>query len=403
MRPITHLLGFLVLGLSLAAQAAAPRIFLLDAEALESNRNRVRQGDTNLAPALDRLKSAAAVALTAGPFSVMEKTNVPPSGDRHDYVSIGPYWWPNPNTSNGLPYVRRDGNRNPATVTPDRRNLGSLIGNVETLALAYYFTEEEPYADRASLLLRTWFLDPATRMNPNFEYAQAIPGMNTGRGIGLIETAGLTGTVDAVGLLAGSKAWTDTYDRGLRDWFTEFLRWMLDSGNGRDESAAKNNHGTYYDLQIASFALFVGNRELATNILRAVGQKRIAVQIEPDGRQPLELARTNAWGYSTMNLRGLMSLAVLGGQSGVDLWHYETPDGRGIRKALDCLVAYAIGEREWLPGRDGRPSLQSLSTMLRVAAEKLPDERYRELLTGLPSDDPADRGNLLRLPAMGRR
>jgi len=276
-----------------------------------------------------------------------------------------------------------------------------MVGTVETLALAWYFTGDETYAKKATELLRTWFLDTDTRMNPNFQFAQAVPGVNTGRGIGLIEMAGMTSLIDAVGLLAGSKSWTEADQRALQQLFTQFVQWMQESKNGRDEAAAKNNHGTYYDLELTMFALFIGKNEIATNVLRAVPAKRIARQIEPDGRQPLELARTNAWGYSVGNLRGLISLAELGDKFGADLWRYETSDGRSIRKALDCLVEFATGEQKWLPGRSGEPSLQSLATHLRLAKVKFSDPRYKELLLKLKPIDPSDRDNLLR-PAMSR-
>lgn len=372
-----------------------PRVFLMDANYLRATRHRILDGDKTFTPALAELERDAKLALRAGPFSVAEKTNLPPSGDKHDYMSIGPYFWPNPATSNGLPYIRHDGKRNPANRTSDRRALGSMIGSVETLALAWYFTGNEAYAKKATELLRVWFIDSATRMNPNFEFAQAVPGVNSGRGTGLIEMAGMSSLVDSVGLLAGSKSWTDSDQRRLQQWFTQFVQWMQDSKNGRDEAAAKNNHGTYYDLELAAFALFVGKNEIATNVLSAVAAKRIARQIEPDGRQPLELARTNAWGYSTMNLRGLMSLGQLGDKIGIDLWHFETPDGRGIRKALDCLVAFATGEREWLSGRSGEPSLRSLATTLRLGAMKYSDAKYRELLSKLALAEASDRSNLL--------
>jgi hypothetical protein len=379
-----------------SSNAAAPRVFLLDGERLGTTRLRIREGDKSLGPALAELERDAKSALHAGPYSVVEKTNLPPSGDKHDYMSIGPYFWPNPASSNGLPYLRHDGKRNPANRTSDRRALGSMIGAVETLSLTWYFTDEEAYARKATELLRTWFLDPSTRMNSNFTYAQAVPGVNTGRGTGLIEMAGMTGLIDSVGLLSGSKSWTDADQRGLQLWFTQFVQWMQESKNGRDEAAAKNNHGTYYDLELVTFELFIGRSELASNLLSAIPEKRIARQIQPDGQQPLELARTNAWGYSTMNLRGLMSLAQLGDKLGIDIWHYETSDGRSIRKALDCLLEFATGKRRWLPGRSGEPSLQSLAMPLRLAAVNYPDARYKELLSKLLPIDSSERSNLLR-------
>jgi hypothetical protein len=377
--------------------APFPRVFLFNARHLQAARERFRGGDKQIAAIVKQLEEDADGALAVGPFSVVSKKPVPPSGDKHDYMSQAPYFWPDPKSPNGLPYVRRDGEHNPEIrKITDHQRIGEMASNVETLALAYYFTGKGIYAARAAMLLRTWFLDAATRMNPNMEFAQGIPGVNTGRGIGLIEGRFLTHVVDAVGLLAGSKSWSDEDQRGLQAWFARFLDWMRTSKNGRDEAAAQNNHGTYYDIQAASYALFLGKRELAAGILSAARQKRIARQIQPDGRQPLELARTRSWGYSIANLSGLMSLAALGENVGVDLWNYRAPDGRGIRAALDFLVPFSVGGKRWPYQQLGGASPRSLYPLLRQAAVKYPDGPYRAMLSKIGPDDAAGRSLLVR-------
>ncbi|PYT03112.1 MAG: hypothetical protein DMF60_19330, partial [Acidobacteria bacterium] len=190
------------------------------------------------------------------------------------------------------------------------------------------------------------------------------------------------------------KAWSESDQRNLDQWFAEFLRWMLESKNGRDEAAAKNNHGTYYDLQVVSFALFVGKRDLATRTLEAAREKRIAAQIEPDGRQPLELVRTKAWSYSVGNLDGLTLLATLGERVGVDLWNYRTADGRSIRRALDYLMPFAFGQKKWPDQQIGEWQPQTLFPLMRRAAARYRDEKYQVLMAKIPQLDPGDRGNL---------
>lgn len=372
-------------------------MFLLDARFLAATRQRVCAGDKELVPAAAKLDREAQEALEAGPFSVVNKKPTPPSGDKHDYMSQAPYFWPNPDTTDGLPYVRRDGERNPEIGRiSDHRSLDQMAGTVETLALAYYFKGNETYADKAAKLLRAWFFNAATRMNPNLQYAQAVLGANNGRGIGLIETRSLAHVVDAVGLLAGSQAWSDTDQRQLQEWYAQFLKWMQESRNGKEEAVARNNHGTYYDMQAASFALFLGRTNLAADILMKAKQKRIAVQIEPDGRQPLELVRTKAWSYSVGNLSGLMLLAALGENVGVDLWHFQTSDGRSIGKALDYLAQFALDGKKWPHQQLGGWSPQALYPLLSQAALKFPEPKYRDWAGKLPPYDPENRANLLR-------
>ena len=284
----------------------------------------------------------------AGPFSVMEKKQTPPSGDKHDYMSMGPYWWPNPSTPNGLPYVRRDGETNPEIASiPDQSNLVHMGNAVHALALGYYLTGDEQYASRAVLLLRTWFLDPATRMNPNLNYGQAIPGITVGRGIGLVSLRDLPLVLDGITLLSQSPSLTQADREGLRSWFNSYLDWLQNSHNGRDEAAAKNNHGSWYDQQLAGIALFLGDTTLARNVIETAETKRIAYQIRADGREPLELARTKSFSYSAFNLTALMCLAQEGQRAGVDLWDYRAPDGGSIRADLNFLLPYAAGEKKW--------------------------------------------------------
>ena len=386
---------------SASAKPGAPRVFLNDPRTLAATRQKIRSGDKSFDAPLRKLEEDARKALGAGPFSVTSKAVAPPSGDRHDYMSQAPYFWPDPKRPNGLPYVRRDGERNPEiNKITDHREMDGMADAVSTLALAYFLKGEEAYAAKAAALLRAWFLDPATRMNPHLEYGQFIPGVNTGRGIGLIETRGLTRVVDAVGLIGGSKAWSGSDQRGVEDWFDRFLRWMLESRHGRDERAAKNNHGTYYDVQVVSYALFLGKRDLAKRVVEEARAGRIAAQIEPDGKQPLELARTRAWSYSVGNLDGLVTLAELGERLDVDLWRYKTADGRGIRRALEYLYPFAVGGQKWPHRQLGEWPPQMLFPVMRRAGGRYGDEQFAALMSKIPPAAPESRELILRA---GRR
>src|SRR6266511_2107325 len=191
---------------STAADDFKPRVFILHPDELFRARERIHSDDPALLSAFSRLKGDADRALGGATYSVLNKKLAPPSSDKHDYMSVAPYWWPNPNTPNGLPYVRRDGEVNPERdATSDRKRLDGLVQSVKTLGLSYFFTRREEYAAHAAKLLRVWFLDDETKMNRHLRYAQAVPGRNVGRGAGIIETHNLPELIDAVGLWIGSK------------------------------------------------------------------------------------------------------------------------------------------------------------------------------------------------------
>jgi hypothetical protein len=388
-RPIA-IIGFsLILTLACGvAQAATTTLLLIDAERLADVRAKLKRGDETMAAALAALEKDAAKALAMTPVSVMDKTIVPPSGDKHDYMSQAPYWWPDPAKADGRPYIRKDGERNPEiNRISDHDHLGRLTGAVLTLGLAFHLTGREEYAAHAAKLTRAWFLDPATRMNPHLKFGQGIPGITEGRGIGIIETRGLPDLLDGITLIAGSPGWSASDQKGLAEWMRGYLTWLVDSTHGQEEGKNGNNHETWYDVQVASLALFTGQPEVAKRTLER-SRDRIGKQFQPDGSQPRELERTRAWDYSIFNLTAFFNLARLGSRVGVDLWDYKTADGRGLRQAFDYLVPVAAGERKWTYEQISGFSPKPLVPLLRRAAVAWKEPRYAALAKQIGSDNP---------------
>jgi hypothetical protein len=292
--------------------------------------------------------------------------------------------------------VRRDGEINPERDhASDRKSLENMTSGVATLSFAYFFTGREEYAARAARLLRVWFLDEATKMNPHLRFAQAIPGRSSGRAAGIIETHNLPDLIDAVALLAGSKEWSGNDRRALQGWFESYLRWLLDSAEGRSEAKATNNHGSWYDVQVASYSLFIGKKDLAKNVVSEFAAKRMAKQIEPDGRQPYELERTQSWNYSLFNLEAMFSAASIAEKLEVDLWSDQGADKRGIRKALDWLVPFATGKSTWHHPQITPFQPETLAPFLRRAALHYRDPSYEEVLNKISGVKPDQRMNLL--------
>ena len=380
--PETHILyvpgfnGKTVAAWRLTGSGTAPHVLLMNGSRLEEIKKQMQQGDANTLQAVQILEARADSLLDKAPLSVMDKARTPPSGNKHDYMSQAPYFWYDSSKPQGLPYLRRDGQRNPEIYTiTDHRDMSDLEGACRTLALAWYFTGEEKYAAKASALLKHWFFEEATRMNPNLNYAQAVPGVNDGRGTGIIESIALTGIADAAGLLEGSRSWTQADAGSLRQWYAQYLDWMLTSRNGKDEHAARNNHGTWYLAQATDFALFTGDTVKA-RALAEEGRKGIESQIDGEGKMALELARTNGLGYSTYCLQAWFDLATLGERAGVDLWDYQNKEGAGIRTALDWLLPYAAGEKKWAYQQISPYNTGELYTLLLQAAPKYKDPRY---------------------------
>jgi hypothetical protein len=355
------------------------QLLLVDSAHAALVRDSLRRGEPQFQTALSALLADANRALTLAPVSVMDKGVTPPSGDKHDYMSQAPYWWPDPSQKDGRPYIRRDGRRNPEVdKITDRQNLALVARAATTLALAFYFTDGQQYAQHAARLLEVWFLDPATRMNPNLDFGQGIPGIAEGRPSGIIETRWLADIVGGVSVLRNSSAWSASDEAGVVDWMRSYLTWLLESRLGREEAAKTNNQETWYDVQIVALALYTGQSDVAR---LGLDRARTAIgrEFEPDGRQPRELERTQAWTYSIFDLTAFVELAELGNLAGVDLWNYRTADGRSIRQGIEFLIPFATGEQHFPYQQITEFDPSALSPILRAAAVALNEPRYLQI------------------------
>ncbi len=331
---------------------------------------------------LKRLRKNAKIALKRGPYSVIDKDEAAPSGDKHDYLSYARYWWPNPKKSDGLPYIRRDGKTNKVLLEKgDRETIGEFYDDVETLALTGYLFDDKPAAAHAALLLRTWFIAPTTRMNPNLRYGQAIPGRNDGRGSGILDTRHFIRVCDSAVLLSDTGQWSDTDQAALVTWMKQYLEWLQIDPAGRNESSEKNNHGTWYDAQVAAIAMFVGETELARQIVRTAKFKRIAGCIEPNGELPSELERTKGLHYCIFNMSAMSVLARIGEHLNEDLWHYESDDGRSLRRGLDFVLPYITKEKAWPYKQIDELSISPTDVgLFYMASQQYHDPRYLQAI-----------------------
>lgn len=325
------------------------KLTLADFTEMQTKKKRIVEKELETKRFYDNLIKKADKALNAGPFSVMNKTGVPPSGDKHDYMTLAPYFWPNPNTPDGLPYIRKDGEINPETRDDytDYNEKERFFNSLDVLGKAFFYSDNQVYAEKAISLIKIWFLDEATKMNPHLNYGQGIPGVNNGRPFGIIEFGGISELIKCLEILEEGNALDPSTKSGMKNWLKNYIHWLQTSEIGIMESTRSNNHGTWYDVQLCSILLYLGDTGHIQEILEKAKTKRIASQIEPDGSQPHELARTKSFSYSTMNLSALTRLAWFGQQVGVDLWNYETPDGRSIKKAYWFLMPYITTNKEW--------------------------------------------------------
>ncbi len=356
-----------------AEEALKPRVFLLSVEKLEKAKADIAAKEPRAIARYEKLRSRAEKLMKTETFpSVTNNDYVAPGGTKNDYVSFATYYWPDPTKPDGLPFIRKDGESNKEQLRiekgNDRAYVTEMINSVEALTLAWYLSGNPEYGKRAVRFLRCWFLDPATRMNPHLQYGQGIPGRSHGRGIGIIDTHTLPELVEMLGLLEACPDWSNEDREGVKRWFSEYTDWLRTSKYGIAESKEKNNHGTWYDVQVIAYALYADRLDVARETLEA-SRRRIDTQIDKDGRQPLELARTLPFSYSTMNLRAWIKLACFGDRYGVDLWNAVGTNGGSIRGAYEYLLPYAEETKEW-PYKDLNFKPSIFAAVLRLTGPR---------------------------------
>ena len=351
-----------------------------------------------------RVLKAAKQYLSEKPITITASHSSRSAGGVHDFFSEGDYWWPDPQNPNG-PYIQRDGMSNPDNFVEHRRALMRLSVQMPALVAAWKLTKDARYAKHAALHLRAWFIDEATRMNPNLQYAQAIHGRFTGRGTGIIDTIHLVEVARTIEVLEASGALSEGETSGIKRWFTDYLTWMTTTKNGIDERDAKNNHGTCWVMQVAAFAHLTGDQKLLDYCRDRFRTVLLPNQLAADGSFPQELRRTKPYGYSLFNLEAMSTVCQILSTPQNNLWVFQLADGRGMRKAMEYMVPYMKDKKSWplkpdVMYDDQWPMRQS-SVLFAGLALNRPD--YIELWKKLPADSQVEetiRNFFIRQPVL---
>lgn len=299
---------------------------------------------------ISKIIADAEAALGRGPYSVVDKTTLPPSGERRDYWHPAPYWWPNPDTADGFPYIKKDGQRVPGTRLDDpesdkydRTRLQRMFDESLALALAWKLTGRAEFAEHGARLARTWFIEPDKGMNPHLTYAQVRMGHNRNQGVatGIIEFKDLYYLFDAIRFFEQSGAFTAEDSAQLKSWMTDYLNWLETSVQGVRECRSVNNHGTYYDLQTAAICAYLEDWDkLRDIILRA--QSRLFQQITKEGEQPDEMTRPITQHYVFFNLQGLLNIFRIASAAGHPPLDCSKPPASLLKAALKWILRHDL-------------------------------------------------------------
>ncbi|MGF1902540.1 alginate lyase family protein [Aliivibrio sp. 1S128] len=351
--------------------------------AKEALNNKTAHAESTLA--YNQLLTLADSLLTLQNPTVMDKKISPPTGDKHDYLSISRYWWPDESKSDELPWIRKDGQTNPSTQNNDvdKQRIELTTKSIQALALAYYFSGEDQYAKKGVSLIRTWFLDENTLMNPNLEFAQSVPGNNKGRRSGILDGRIIPQRVlDAITMFSDSKYWSEEDDTKMNVWLTQYLAWLTTSDLGKEGAKQTNNHGSWYEYQVAAVSYYLGDTKQTKQAVKNA-EIIFSQQFDSMGAQPHELERTRSYFYSTFNLEAITSTAIIAEKVGLSMWEYESKNNATLIKGIDFLIPAANGN-EWIYNSSVEGvTPDNLAPLLAAIPEKIRSKEQSELLTKL--------------------
>ena len=370
-----HLL--VVFGL-MSGSTNASTLLLLDKDNLDQIKAKIDRQDPFVMPAYQTLISKAEKTLSMDRLSVVDKSLTPPSQDKHDYMSLGPYFWPNPKTKDGYPYIRRDGKVNPnALIDSDSPRLVRLANALETLALAYYYTNNTKYAQRAVEMIQIWFINDTTKMNPHLKYAQGIPGTVPGRALGILDGRHFVRILDSITLIENSNLLSSKDLEVIKQWVKDYQNWLLNGEYAYEESHRPNNHGTFYDYQVVGYALYLEQPKKAKELLTNAQYIRLGSHIGSKGQNFHELERTRPLHYSLFDLEAMIGLALYSDHyDDVNFWTF-TINQTSLKKAIDYVIKYKNNRDMWLV-KNEKVNFMDLTPTLLVAAQKYQTDEYNK-------------------------
>jgi Alginate lyase len=331
------------------AQADIPMTLVSEDEAEPIHSAIVRKEAWTLDP-VRRLRADADKRMKEGPWSV---TTDRPKGltlDPHAYYSEANYYWPNPDNPSG-PYIRKDGQVNPARFTANRTALIAMSDSVLSLGTAAFLLDNAAYGQRAAADIRAWFINPKTRMDPSLDYAQAVPGLNNGQGAGVIDGRPFIRAIQGMEFLSQTAYWTPAEQVAVRKWFEEYLHWLTSSKNATDEKKSGNNHASWWTAQVAAVASFVEDRKAEQMAFTFYRDHVFPRQILSNGSAPREEVKPRSLTLSAFNLEAfalVCRMAQVNGATGsADLWNIRAKNGATVSTVIDYLSPFLVDPKKW--------------------------------------------------------